>query len=261
VTTLPGVRDHTPRMLRAFGVTIRDEPLEGGATRWTVHGPAAPRATRLRIAGDPSAAAFFLAAAAATPGARVTAKGVSLNPTRLGFVDALEAMGAKVERRAITPAGGPADEPVGEITVTGPERLEPIAIDADRIAAMIDEIPAFAIAATAARGVSRIRGAAELRVKESDRIASLAKNLARLGVAVEEMPDGLAITGGPVAGGMVDADGDHRIAMAFVVLASRAAAPIAILGAGGIPTSYPEFAATFASLGGRSSPRKRAACR
>jgi 3-phosphoshikimate 1-carboxyvinyltransferase len=247
VITSAGVRDHTPRMLRSFGIAVDAGPLAGGATRWSIAGPAMPRATHLRIPGDASAAAFFLAAAAATPGARVTATGVNLNPTRLGLLDALAAMGAGIERRESAAAGG---EPIGEITVTGPERLEATSIGPERVAALIDEVPAFAIAAAAARGTSRLTGAGELRVKESDRIASLATNLTRLGVAVEETPDGLAITGGAIAGGTVDADGDHRIAMAFAVLANRASGPVTILGAGGIPTSYPGFAATFAALGG-----------
>ncbi|MBI1795995.1 MAG: 3-phosphoshikimate 1-carboxyvinyltransferase [Candidatus Eisenbacteria bacterium] len=252
VGTTAGVRDHTPRMLERFGLPIRAQGGDGGVTRWTVEGPVVPRAARVRIPGDFSAAAFFLAAAAATPGARVTARGVSLNPTRTGLLATLEAMGAMVETRAIaaSPADGTGGEPVGEITVTGPDRLEATTIAPDRVAAMIDEIPAWAIAASAARGVSRLTGAGELRIKESDRIAALAVNLERLGIAVEELPDGLAITGGRVAGGTVDAALDHRIAMAFAVLATRASGPVVIHGAGGIATSYPGFADALAALGG-----------
>jgi 3-phosphoshikimate 1-carboxyvinyltransferase len=116
---------------------------------------------------------------------------------------------------------------------------------------MIDEIPAWTIAASAARGTSRLSGAGELRVKESDRLSALARNLSALGVRVEEDPDGLAVTGGAVSGGAVSAGGDHRIAMAFAVLGTRASSPVTVDDASSIPTSFPEFAATLSSLGGR----------
>jgi 3-phosphoshikimate 1-carboxyvinyltransferase len=182
----------------------------------------------------------------------VTAEGVSLNPTRLGLLDALARMGAAVECRERPGAGG---EPEGDVTVTGPERLRGVDLPAEWVPRMIDEIPAWAIAAATAAGRSRLAGAAELRVKESDRLAALAANLARLGVAVEEREDGLAVTGGPIGPGEVRAEGDHRIAMAFAALAPRAAGPVTIDGAGGIATSYPGFAATLAALGGEVEDR------
>jgi 3-phosphoshikimate 1-carboxyvinyltransferase len=253
VVHLPApARDHTERMLRAFGipvvVTAGDaDPRGARGAAIAVEGPARPLGVRLRIPGDFSAAAFFLAAAAATPGATVTARDVNLNPTRTGLLTVLERMGARVERSHLRDEGG---EPVADITVTGPVRLEGCDIDPAEVPALIDEIPAWVVAASAARGTSRIRGAAELRVKESDRIALLGANLARLGVAVEETPDGLAVTGGPVGGGVVEADDDHRIAMAFAVLGARASGPVIVAGAGGISSSYPGFGETLAALGG-----------
>ena len=250
--TLPGpVRDHTERMLRAFGVKVESTARNGSGPRLRLAGPARPRATRLRVPGDFSAAAFFLAAAAATPGGSVTALGVGLNPTRTALLDALEQMGARVEVRALPEAG---EEPVGHITVTGPERLRGIELPAEWVPRMIDEIPAWAIAAATAAGRSRLSGAAELRVKESDRLALLAANLGALGIVVRERPDGLEIEGATVAGGAVRTGGDHRIAMAFAVLGTRAAGPIAIDDASSIATSYPGFADALTALGGRMEP-------
>jgi 3-phosphoshikimate 1-carboxyvinyltransferase len=140
---------------------------------------------------------------------------------------------------------------VGSVTVTGPETLRAVRIEPARVPSLIDEIPAWTIAAAAAEGTSVLSGAAELRVKESDRIATLARNLAALGIAVEERRDGLAITGGTVRAGTVEAEQDHRIAMAFAVLAARADGDVRIRGAGGIVTSFPDFLGTLAGLGGR----------
>jgi len=242
-------RDHTERMLPAFGVPIwRGAPDPAGRVRRSLAGPAKPCGVGLRVPGDLSAAAFFLAAAAAHPGAAVTAEGVGLNPTRTGLLDALERMGAKVERVLKKEEAG---EPVGEVTVTGPEALTAWDVPPEDIPRMIDEIPAWVIAATAARGTSRIRGAGELRIKESDRIRALASSLSRLGVVVEEFADGLSVTGGAVSGGEVHAAGDHRIAMAFAVLATRARGAVTIEGASEIVTSFPEFLDVFGALGGQ----------
>ncbi len=253
VVELPApARDHTERMLRAFGIPVTVTPGRPGSDRSggvaiAVEGPARPTGTRLRIPGDFSAAAFFLAAAAATPHARVTARDVNLNPTRTGLLAVLERMGAGIERSRLREEGG---EPVGDVTVTGPARLAACDIEPAEVPSLIDEVPAWMIAASVAGGTSHLRGAAELRVKESDRLSLLVGNLARLGVRVEEAPEGLAITGGPVGGGTVEADDDHRIAMAFATLGARASAPITVAGAGGIPTSYPDFVLHLAALGG-----------
>src|SRR5438552_9766528 len=164
-------RDHTERMLPGFGVPVTRDAIPGTVrARRAITGPCALRGARLRVPGDFSAAAFFLAGAAATPGARVTAEGVSLNPTRTGLLIALESIGAGVERTAL---GEEAGEPVGDVTVIGPERLRAADVPPELVPTMLDEVPAWAIAAAAADGTSVLRGASELRLKESDRLASL----------------------------------------------------------------------------------------
>ena len=210
-------------MLRRFGVPVEESSLQGGGTRISVAGPGRLRGCSLRVAGDFSAAAFFLVAAAARPGARVTVAGVGLNDSRIQLLDTLKQMGAVVEMGPIVMESG---EPVGEV-------------------------PAWAVAASAARGTSRLRGAEELRLKECDRLHALAVGLQGLGVRVEELPDGLDIHGGPVAGGLVRAFGDHRIVMAFAILGTRASGPVTVDDAACIATSYPGFAGALRSLGGR----------
>ncbi|MBI1798107.1 MAG: 3-phosphoshikimate 1-carboxyvinyltransferase [Candidatus Eisenbacteria bacterium] len=246
---IPGpARDHTERMLRAAGVPIDETPIAGGGRQVCVTGPARPEGGEIRLPGDFSAAAFFLAAAAARPGSRVTAEGVGLNPTRTGLLDVLEAMGARIERTCLREEMG---EPVGDVSVTGPDRLQAFDVPPEWMPRLIDEAPAWAIAASAAPGISRLAGASELRIKESDRISSLSKNLSRLGIVTRERPDGLEVEGGVPRGGTVVSDGDHRIAMAFAALASRAASPVTIDDAASIATSYPGFAGALAALGAR----------
>jgi 3-phosphoshikimate 1-carboxyvinyltransferase len=244
---IPGsARDHTERMLLAAGATLVQEPLAHGGRRVSLEGPFVPRGATLDIPGDFSAAAFFLAAAAATPGSCVTARGVGLNPQRTGLLDVLENMGARIERGSVHDRMG---EPVGDVTVSGPERLTSFDVPPAWVPRMIDEAPAWAIAACAAQGTSRLSGAAELRVKESDRIALIARNLQRLGIRALERPDGLEIEGGIPSGGVIEAADDHRIAMAFAVLGVRARAAVTIDDAASIATSYPRFAADLAALG------------
>lgn len=244
--TLPGpARDHTERMLPAFGVPLRAAAGPDGGRTVTVE-RACPRATSLTVPGDFSAAAFLLAAAAARPGAAVTAVGVNLNPTRTGLLDVLAAMGAGVEVRNRRDEAG---EPAGDVTVRGPESLVSFDVPAEWVPRLVDEVPAWAVAASAARGVSRVTGASELRVKESDRIAALARNLARLGLAARELPDGLEIEGGRPRGGRVEAHLDHRIVMAFAALASRADEPVGFDDVGSVATSYPGFWDDLAALG------------
>ena len=256
VTVHQGTRDHTERMLPLFGAAVDLHPGEGWhpdrAPR-SVTGPVILRGTSVRVPGDFSAAAFFLVGAAATPGATVTAEGVSLNPSRLGALGVLSAMGVEGALAEVGPDGqpaGPHGEEFGLVTVTGPRELRPFELT-NRFAlqSAIDEIPALAMAAARARGVSRIEGAAELRVKESDRLSALADNLRRLGIRVEEWRDGLAIHGGVVQGGEVDARGDHRIAMALAILGTMATGPVTVRGAGEIATSYPGFIETLRALG------------
>jgi 3-phosphoshikimate 1-carboxyvinyltransferase len=251
--TLPGpARDHTERMLKAAGVELRETPLAGGGRRVVLRGPATLPGGEIQVPGDFSAAAFFLAAAAAQPGARVEVEDVGLNPSRTRLLDVLECMGARIERSV---REGPGGEPLGRVVVTGPERLTAADVPVEWVPGMIDEVPAWAVAASAAHGVSKLVGAGELRHKESDRIATLTRGLAVLGIEALERPDGLEITGGAPRGGRVEAAGDHRIAMAFAVLAPRARDPVEIDDAASIATSYPGFLGTLAALGGRIEPR------
>jgi 3-phosphoshikimate 1-carboxyvinyltransferase len=226
-------RDHTERMLAALGVRLRRTrdgvSLAPGGTL---------RAPSGSVPGDPSAGAFFAAAAAALPGSDLTLEGVCLNPTRLGFYRALARMGADVRRRVTHRWCG---EPVGELRVR-PGRLRAIRLSGRSVPAMIDELPLVAVlGAAACRGTTRIRGAAELRAKESDRIAGLAAGLTRLGARVTELPDGLLVEGGRLVGGSVDSHGDHRLAMAFRVAGLLAAGSVRVRGAGSTRVSHPGF--------------------
>ena len=248
IRTSWGVRDHTSRMLRQFGVPVEEQLPSGGARLVSVAGPARLRGCSLRVPGDFSAAAFFLAAAAGCPGARVTVRGLGLNDSRIQLLDTLKQMGARVDVGPIALEDG---EPVGEVTVTGPEELRPSDITPQQVVRLVDEVPAWVVVASAARGTSRLRGAEELRLKESDRLHALTEGLRVLGVQVEEFPDGLAIHGGPVGGGLIRAHGDHRIAMAFAVLGNRAAGPVTVDDGSCIATSYPGFSEALRSLGGR----------
>lgn len=252
VLEIPGpARDHGERMLAAAGARIEMESLPGGGRRVRIAGVTRLESGTRTIPGDLSSAAFFLAAAAASPGARVTARGVGLNPTRTGFLDVLESMGAVVTREESEISGG---EPIGDVTVEGPERLRAFDPPAAWLPRWIDEVPAWVIVAAAADGVSRLTGAQELRVKESDRLATLARGLAAIGASVTETPDGLAITGGTVRGGEVESAGDHRIAMAFGVMGAGSREGVRVDDASAIPTSYPGFVADLRSLGGDVAP-------
>ena len=245
--TLPGpARDHTERMLPSFGVPLLVEPLAQGGRKVTIQGGTMPRATSLIVPGDFSGAAFFLAAAAAMPGAVVTAIGVNLNPTRTGLLDVLVAMGAEVQ---ITRPRQTAGEPVGDVTVHGAETLRCFDVPREWMPRLIDEAPAWVLLATAAKGVSRLAGAAELRVKESDRIALLTRNLRACGVEVREHPDGLEVTGGAVQGAAIESGLDHRIVMAFAALGARCDRPMRIDDVSSVHTSYPRFFDTLSDLG------------
>jgi 3-phosphoshikimate 1-carboxyvinyltransferase len=243
-------------MLPAFGVALECETLEHGKRRVSVRGGQTLRAVPVRVAGDFSAAAFLLAAAACEPGSVVTARDVNLNPTRTAFLEVLAAMGAdvKLERQRVETG-----EPVGDVTVRGPESLRAFDVPAAWLPRMIDEAPAWAIVAAAARGTSRLSGAQELRVKESDRIATLAVGLAVVGIEAEERADGLAITGGRArGGGRIETRHDHRVAMAFAALGARLDQPLAFDDIASVPTSYPAFFDTLAALGAEVVPVKEA---
>lgn len=234
-------RDHTERMMRALGAPLRVRGcrihLEAGA------GIAPPAGT---VPGDPSAAAFFAAAAAAQPGSRLVLEDVLLNPTRLGFYRLLARMGARVTQRRRRMWCG---ENAGDLIIEGAQ-LNAFRIAAANVPALVDEIPVLAVvAAGACRGRSQIRGAAELRVKESDRVSALTNGLRALGAAVEEFPDGLAIEGGKLHGGRIDAQRDHRIAMAFRIAGLFASGPVVITGAAKAALiSHPGFERDLSAL-------------
>ncbi|HXV00874.1 MAG TPA: 3-phosphoshikimate 1-carboxyvinyltransferase [Caulobacteraceae bacterium] len=240
-------RDHTERMLRAFGARVAvEDTAEGRVIRLAGGQPLTGCA--VRVPGDPSSAAFPLVAAVIVPGSEVTIKGMLLNPLRTGLIATLRDMGADIVVAEARDEGG---EEVGDITARH-SPLTGVTVPPRRAAAMIDEYPILAVAAAFARGTTVMRGIGELRVKESDRIALTAAGLAACGVEVEEEAEGLIVTGGAVAGGAeVVTGGDHRIAMSFLVLGLAARAGVSIDEPGMIATSFPGFGALMASVGAR----------
>ena len=236
-------RDHTERMLAALGAPVE----QAGATVRVRAG--APRAFELTVPGDPSSAAFWCVAATITPGSELTVEGVGLNPTRTGFVDVLRRMHADVE---IVQTGEELGEPVGELRVRS-AALAGTTIAGDEIANVQDEIPVLAVAAAFADGVTEITDAAELRVKESDRVETVAALLGALGVGVETSADGLVVRGGRPVPGRVASRGDHRIALAGAVAGHALDGATEVEGFEAAAVSYPEFASDLAELtGGRA---------
>ncbi|WP_447978722.1 3-phosphoshikimate 1-carboxyvinyltransferase [Candidatus Nitrospira bockiana] len=238
-------RDHTERMFRFFGI-----PIVQTGTAVELHGrPAAGWAApgEITIPGDLSSAAFFLVAASIIPGSDVTITNVGVNPTRTGLLDILKAMGANIERLHPREQAG---EPVADLRVRAAP-LHGVRIGAERVPQTIDEFPILCIAAAMADGQTVVSGAEELRVKESDRIATMAAELRKMGVAVDETPDGIAIEGSPsrrFRGGSCTSHGDHRVAMSLAIAGMLADGPTAIAGAACIETSFPEFETTRAAL-------------
>ena len=225
-------RDHTERMLPAFGVRVERDGLAA-----TVEGGARLRGTEVAIPGDASSAAFLVVAALVLPDSEVRLDGVLLSPTRTAFLDVLRGMGGRVEARL--EATDP--EPVGSI-VASSSSLTGTTVDPALVPSLIDEVPALAAAAAFARGRFTVSGASELRVKESDRIAALAEGLAALGARVRELPDGLVVDGGaPLRGARVRSHGDHRIAMALSVAALAAEGATEVEGAECVAVSFPGF--------------------
>jgi 3-phosphoshikimate 1-carboxyvinyltransferase len=239
VTEPAETRDHTERAFRAFGLDVHVD----GATISVVNGQRAT-AQQLVVPGDFSSAAFWMVAAASLPGSRVEIDDVGLNPTRTALVGVLRRFGARV---LVESAGSTAGEPHGRIVVEG-DRTGTVEVAPAEVPGLIDELPA--IAALAANGGEVIvRGASELRVKESDRIAVLVAGFRAMGIDADEMPDGFAIRGGgPPAGGVADAGGDHRMAMAFAVAALSGQRPTTIQGADSVAISYPSFFETLERL-------------
>jgi 3-phosphoshikimate 1-carboxyvinyltransferase len=237
----PGAsRDHTERMLAAIGAPIECDGLSARVRA------GAPAPFEIDVPGDPSSAAFFVVAATITPGSDVVLEHVSCNPTRLGFVTVLQRMGADI---TLEPKGQQCGEPVGEMRVRSAP-LSGTTIAGGEIPNVIDEIPALAVAAAFADGVTGISDAAELLVKESNRIGTLHEELTQLGVGVEARSDGLVIRGGRPRAGRLKSHGDHRVAMAAAVAANALEEPSTIRGWRAVSSSYPEFAAHLAALTG-----------
>jgi 3-phosphoshikimate 1-carboxyvinyltransferase len=239
VTEPAQTRDHTERALTLFGYQIE----RSGTTTSVVGGQRAlPRS--LSIPGDFSSAAFWMAAAAAFPGSRVDIEDVGLNPTRTGLLDVLRRFGAHVR---VNVTGTQAGEPRGDVSVEC-DRRGSIEIAPEEVPGLIDELPAIATLACQT-GTVTVRGAAELRVKESDRVSTLVAGFQRLGIDADERPDGFVVRGaGAPSGGVADACGDHRMAMAFAVVALGANGPSRIEGADSVIISYPGFFETLARL-------------
>jgi 3-phosphoshikimate 1-carboxyvinyltransferase len=243
-------RDHTERMLRAFGAQV-DVSEQGTERRIVLAGAQSLKGTRVRVPGDPSSAAFPLVAALITPGSQVTVEGMLLNELRIGLLDTLGEMGADLSVTNVREEGG---EAVADVTARYSE-LTGVVVPAHRAPSMIDEYPILAVAAAFAQGPTLMQGIGEMRVKESDRIALMAQGLASCGVGVEEGPDSLTVVGsvranhGVKGGARVITHGDHRIAMAHLVLGLSSDEPVAIDEPGMIATSFPGFLALMRSLG------------
>lgn len=244
---LPGpTRDHSERLLRAMGARVERDNLDGGGTRTTIEGPAVLAARSMVVPGDISSAAAWVAAATLHPNAQLLLPDVGLNPSRSAFLDVLREMGADIQIRPNTDdeRGEPAGdiEPAGDVIVRSASALRAVSIGGDRAAEMIDELPLLAVAMAAAEHASEVRGAAELRVKESDRIAAMAAALAAAGAHVEELPDGWRIRRGRPARALVTTHGDHRIGIAMAVAAWAGLAREVVLDDPAcVAVSYPDF--------------------
>jgi 3-phosphoshikimate 1-carboxyvinyltransferase len=233
-------RDHSERMLRAFGAKLTVDPETCSVT---VSGQAQLQGQNVIVPGDISSAAFWLVAGAIVPGSELVVENVGVNPTRTGILEALEMMGADIELQNQREAAG---EPVADILVRCSGKLRGCTIAGDLIPRLIDEIPILAVAAAFASGTTIFRDAAELRVKESDRLAVTAAELNRMGAQITELPDGLEITGGtPLTGADVDSYTDHRIAMSLAIAALNATGITHIHRAEAAAISYPDFTATL----------------
>ena len=245
-------RDHTENLLAAFGASVSSAPAEGGGRAISVEGHAELAAADVAVPGDPSAAAFPGVAALVVPGSEIAVEHVGVNPLRAGLLATLREMGADIALGGERVASG---EPVADLAFRhGP--LRGVDVPAERAPSMIDEYPALAVAAAFAEGVTRMRGLAELRVKESNRISAIVGGLKACGVEAGVEGDDILVRGRggpPPGGGAVDAALDHRIAMAFLVLGAGARAPVRVAGGETIGTSFPGFADLANALGARVS--------
>jgi 3-phosphoshikimate 1-carboxyvinyltransferase len=239
-------RDHTERMLRAMGADVQSSPGRSGVFRTQRLEP-----IDIDVPGDLSAASFWLVAGGLVPGSRLRMTGVGLNPTRTAFLELLRRAGFAISVAADGEVGG---EPVGTIEVGGASELRPITVEGDAAAAMIDELPVLAVAATQLPGTSRISGARELRVKESDRIAAMAESLSAMGADITATDDGWIIEGPrPLEGARVHSHADHRIAMAMAVAGMIADGDTDVEGADCVEISYPGFFDQLEALAWRAS--------
>ena len=228
-------RDHTERLFRHFGV-----PCSVDGLAVSTEGPALPRAHDLTVPADISSAAFWMVAAATRPGSRLTLRQVGRNESRCAVISALRRMGAQMDIVKTSPED--AGEPYGDITIYGADSLHGTALLPEEIPNLIDEIPILAVAGALSDGDLVVRNARELRVKETDRIATTAANLRAMGATVEEFDDGMIVRGGAdLKGAELPSYGDHRIAMSFLVAGFSACGETVLTDAGCINTSYPGF--------------------
>ena len=233
-------RDHSERMLRGFGYSVVSE-----GSKASLSGGGSLTATRIDVPADISSAAFFMVAAAITPGSDITLRHVGVNPTRIGVINILRQMGTSIELSNEKEVGG---EPVADIRIRYAE-LNGIVIPEDQVPLAIDEFPVLFIAAACAKGETVLTGAEELRVKESDRIQSMADGLVTLGIDAQSTADGIRIQGGQLGSGTVHSHDDHRIAMAFAIAGLRSAGEIEIIECNNIATSFPGFVDLATAIG------------
>ena len=246
-------RDHTERMLRAFGMDVRVEKISGGEAI-SVIGEAELKPAAISVPGDPSSAAFPLVAALIVPGSDIVLENIMLNPRRIGLIETLKDMGANIEIAKARDSGG---ERVGDVRVRA-SALKGVDVPPERAPSMIDEYPVLAVAAAFAEGRTVMRGLEELRVKESDRLAAIAAGLKSCGVKVEELKDGLIVhgcgAGGVAGGGMIATQMDHRIAMSFLVMGLASKRAVRIDDGSMIATSFPNFEMLMSGLGASIGP-------
>ena len=246
VETIP-TRDHTERMLKAFGADITVTEAEEGGKTIAIRGQTELTPQKITVPADPSSAAFLIVAALIIPESEITIRNVLLNPGRTGLFDTLKEMGADLEIVNQSVSG---DEPVGDL-VARSSRLKGVTVPAERAPSMIDEYPILAIAAAVAEGETKMLGLSELRAKESDRLAAIAAGLKAIGVtAATEDNDTLIVKGGKISGGAtVETHADHRIAMSFLTAGCVAESPIAVDDVGFIDTSFPGFVSLMRECG------------
>ncbi|MCL4151696.1 UNVERIFIED_CONTAM: hypothetical protein GTU68_004785 [Idotea baltica] len=237
VTEPAPTRDHTERMLRAYGYDCQTEKLNAQASTIRLKGGGELVATDIDIPADISSAAFFMVAASIVPGSELTLEHVCVNPTRTGIIDILKAMGASIELHNPRAVGG---EPVADVKVRY-VGLKGAEIDPNLVPLAIDEFPIICVAAACAEGITVISGAEELRHKESDRISAMVEGLREIGIEVEERKDGMSVVGSEINGGKVNSHHDHRIAMSFAVAGTVAKNGIVIDECDNVATSFPNF--------------------